>query len=348
MKKVLSILLALLMALSLTACIRLKTPEVAQPQPETKSATKAAAPAATKGDAAAPVATEEPAPTEVPAPTEAPVPTEEPAPAEVPGDEAIAAAHGKLADVKSLHTDMKMNMDMEVTVSIAGWAQTIPMDINISLGMDAIREPQTVRMELSLTAPGEEENILAYAVRDGEDTVVYASDDGGLTWQKQTNPEDGQMIQSPEGSMELLSGAMADIRLVGTTEVNGASVAVYSGKVPGKFLGEILSSTGAGEEMAGSLGDGISAEDLEKLSDMDVTVMIDEESGLPVRYSIDMTAAMRDLMEAMLLKNMEASSLEEAGVALDVSAVTMDLSLSQFDSIDSIEIPEAALNAPEM
>lgn len=348
MKKVLSILLALLMVLSLTACIRLKMPEAAQPQSETKTETKAAAPAATKDDAAAPVATEEPAPTEVPAPTEAPAPTEEPAPAKVPGDEAIAAAYGKLAEVKSLRMDMKMNMDMELTVSIAGLNQTIPMDINISLGMDTIREPETVRMEVSFIAPGEEENVLAYGVRDGEDTVVYLSDDNGLTWQKQTNPKDGQMIQSPEGAMDLLSGAMADIRLVGTAEVNGASVAVYSGKVPGKFLGEILSSTGAGEEMAGSLGDEISAEDLEKLSDMDVTVMIDEESGLPVRYSIDMTAAMRDLMEAMLLKNMEASSLEEAGVTLDVSAVTMDLSLSQFDSIDSIEIPEAALNAPEM
>lgn len=342
MKKVLSILLALLMVLSLTACIRLKTPEAARPQSETKTETKAAAPAATKDDAAAPVATEEPAPTEVPAPTE------EPAPAKVPGDEAIAAAYGKLAEVKSLRMDMKMNMDMEITVSIAGLNQTIPMDINISLGMDTIREPETVRMEVSLIAPGEEENVLAYGVRDGEDTVVYLSDDNGLTWQKQTNPKDGQMIQSPEGAMDLLSGAMADIQLVGTAEVNGASVAVYSGKVPGKFLGEILSSTGAGEEMAGSLGDEISAEDLEKLSDMDVTVMIDEESGLLVRYSIDMTAAMRDLMEAMLLKNMEASSLEEAGVTLDVSAVTMDLSLSQFDSIDSIEIPEAALNAPEM
>ena len=311
MKKTISILLALAMVLGLAACMKVKAAD-----------TPATA-----------------------APTQAPTPE----PTAVPFDVAIAEANEKLQQVKSMHLDMEMTMGLTISISMGEMNQTMPMDIHMLYVMDIITDPYVAKMDLSLSGMGQEEQKgTIYATRDGENTILYTSDDEGVTWKKSTNPQEDQLPQSPDATLNMFSGAAANIQLIGTEEVNGKTASVYAGTIDGKFLQEILDSTAAAGELTEAMGADMSAEALADLSDIQVTVKIDQESGLPVQYTIDMADAMKDLMHAALVASMGGELPEGIEMELDMSAMVIDMVLSNFDAVEPIEIPEAALNAPEL
>ncbi len=321
MKKTISILLALAMVLGLAACMKVKAADT--PATETKNANVAV----------------------TAAPTQAPTPE----PTAVPFDVAIAEANEKLQQVKSMHLDMEMTMGLTISISMGEMNQTMPMDIHMLYVMDIITDPYVAKMDLSLSGMGQEEQKgTIYATRDGENTILYTSDDEGVTWKKSTNPQENQLPQSPDATLNMFSGAAANIQLIGTEEVNGKTASVYAGTIDGKFLQEILDSTAAAGELTEAMGADMSAEALADLSDIQVTVKIDQESGLPVQYTIDMADAMKDLMHAALVASMGGELPEGIEMELDMSAMVIDMVLSNFDAVEPIEIPEAALNAPEL
>ena len=155
MKKTISILLALAMVLGLAACMKVKAADT--PATETKNANVAV----------------------TAAPTQAPTPE----PTAVPFDVAIAEANEKLQQVKSMHLDMEMTMGLTISISMGEMNQTMPMDIHMLYVMDIITDPYVAKMDLSLSGMGQEEQKgTIYATRDGENTILYTSDDEGVTW----------------------------------------------------------------------------------------------------------------------------------------------------------------------
>ena len=324
MKRSIAILLSLLMILAMAACTGQKTSEPAKPASEI---------------------TAEPTAVPTPEPTAAPTPE----PTEVPAEVAIANANEKLAQVQSFHGDMRLNMDMEFVMSLGESSQSMPINVSMVMDMDVSKEPVLAKIDLSMDAMGESLKGQIYAGQEGENMVVYSSDDEGATWKKQVNAQD-QLPQAPNQMLELLTGAnKVQFARVGTEEVNGKIATVYTGKVDGKLLQDILASTGAGGQLTESMGADLSSEELlSKLGDIGVTVMIDEESGLPVRFVVDMADAMKELMVSSILSSVGVESLEALaalGITIDVTTVALEYTLSQFDSIEPIVIPEAALNA---
>jgi hypothetical protein len=257
---------------------------------------------------------------------------------------AAIAALAKLEKIQSLHADMMVNMDMEALVSLAGFEQSIPLDMNIAMGMDLSKDPVKVRLDMNKITPDTEARDLFYAVQDGDDWVLYVSHDNGVTWQKETNPQNIRLPQLPDAAMDMLVNAISNVQKVGTDQVNGSPAAVYTGTINSRLLMKLLGSISFDGDLAKLLGDFPSDDMLSNLSDIELTIMIDEESGLPVRYTADMTDAVKDLLELAILKKTKVASLEAAGITLNVPSVVMDVTLSQFDSIDPIEIPQAALN----
>lgn len=321
MKKTISLLLSLILILSLAACMSVKTPQTAKSEPE-------------------PVVTPEPTA----------VPTATPAPTEVPADVAIANATKKLAEVKSMHADMELTFDMELSLTMGETSQNMPMDINMTFAMDTTSDPEVTRMDVALSAMGENMNGVIYVAQEGENTVLYSSDDEGVTWKKQVNPKNASLPQSSQETLDTLVGPnAARFERTGAQEVNGQPATVYTGKVDGKLLQDVLNSTGAAGELTEAMGADLSAEELlSKLGDIDLTLMIDDATGMPVRLVVDMTNAMKDLMMASLLASMGADSaeaLQSAGLSIDVTTVVLDLTMSQFDAVEPIVIPEAALAA---
>ena len=347
MKKTILILLALTMALVLAACVSVKvaeTPLIGDPEP---------APAITEAPTAAPTAqptaepTVEPTPEPTPEPTAEPTPEPTPEPTEVPLAATVAAANEKLKAVQSLHMDMDMAVDMDMALNMGEMKQTIPVTVRMTIWMDMTRDPDLIRGEIAITAMNETTEALIYGAREGDNVVTYISPDKGVTWQKQTDVWGSQTLAYPSDTIDLLLGQGMELKELGTMDVNGKPAAVYTGKVDGKMLQEILGSTGAMESMGETLNADLSADTLSKLGDMVVTFMIDEESGLPVRYAVDMGAAMKDLLDAVMAESRAGESMESVEIDMDVTNALLTITLSDFDAVAPITIPEAALNAPE-
>ena len=329
MKKSISILLALLMVLGLAASMKVKAADT--------PATAGSKDTAAKDTAAV---------TAVPTPEPTPAPT--PEPTEPPFDVAIAAANEKLQQVKSMHTNMEMNMGLVITLAMGEMKQSMPMDINMLYAMDVTYEPNVARADVALSSGDESMKGVIYVVRDGENVITYTSDDEGVTWKKNVNPQENQLPQSPDETLNLFSGEGADLQLIGEEEVNGKPAKVYTGTIDGKFLQDVLNSTAAAGELTEAVGADMSEEALANLSDIQVTIKIDKESGLPVQYTIDMADAMKELMMAAMVASMGGEMPEGMTFDIEISDMLIDMTLSDFDAIAPIEIPEAALNAPEL
>jgi hypothetical protein len=278
------------------------------------------------------------------APTQAPTPE----PTAVPFDVAIAEANEKLQQVKSMHMDMEMNMGMVITIAMGELKQTMPMDIHMLYAMDIINDPYVGRANVTLSTNDESMQGVIYVVKEGEDMILYASDDDGVTWNKTVNPKDGQLPQGPSETLDMFSGEGVNIQLTGVEEVNGKPAKVYAGTIDGKFLQQVLNASGSMNELTEAMGADMSEEALANLSDIDVTIMIDAESGLPVRYVIDMAGAMKDLMMTALVVSMGGELPEGVELDIDMSATLIEMTLSNFDAVEPIEIPEAALNTPAL
>ena len=133
--------------------------------------------------------------------------------------------------------------------------------------------------------------------------------------------------------------------------MNGQPAVVYTGRVEGAYLREVLNSTGVIEEMSDVVDVDLGAA-LSDLGDIVLTVMIDEESGLPVRFAVDMAGACQSLTNALLpvLMNEVKEESEAEGIrvgmdlSLDFPALAFQCTLSQFNTIPPFAIPQRALS----
>ena len=347
MKKTISIVLTLAMVVALAACVSVKAAD----NPFEKA--KGPEPAVTAEPTTAPLETPTPEPTAAPIeeptpePTPTPASTAVPTPTEVPVDTGLAEANEKLKAVQSFHMDVEMNMDMDMVIAVADMKQSIPVDMGLLLGADVVQDPLLLRAEMTISAVGETTYGLIYGAKDGEHTAIYISLDKGAAWQKRTDPEGKGMLYAPSDVLNELMHEGIQMHPSGTMDVNGKPATVYMGKIDGHWIQEIFDSTGAFGEMSEAVDMDLPEDALKDMADMDMAVMIDEETGLPVRYTIDMTAAMNSLMAVILQESLGAEDLEGMAFTMDVSTAVLNVTLSRFDSIDPIVIPEAALNALE-
>ena len=346
MKKTISLLLALALALNLAACVRVKvadSPRIQAEDEPTAAVTEEPTAEPTEEPTAEP--TEEPTaePTEEPTPEPTEEPTPEPTKAPVAAVE--AAAGEKLRAVRSFHMDVDVNMTMGMVFAMGELKQSIPVDVKVALQGDVIQDPALFRADMTVTALGTTTRGLIYGTKEGETPVVYLSLDKGATWQKRSGSQGSDLVATPGDAMEQLLSESVDLQPVGTEEVNGRPATVYAGKLDGKRVQEILQGAAALGEQGETPAVDLSPEAMEEVEDMDVQVMIDEESGLPVRYTVNMAGAMKHLLTVALNEGMAGE--ESAAFEMDVSAAVLTVTLSGFDQVETFAIPEAALNAPE-
>ena len=244
---------------------------------------------------------------------------------------------------------MDMDMALEMIIALDEIRQDIPMEIGTRCQMDMTRDPYMAQIQMSYSAMDESTDTLdtlAYVVNEGASLIVYISLDGGDTWQKQIDPQNAAVPQAPLETVDGFLGANAmEFAFAGTQEVDGKSASVFTGRMDGQRLQEILSSTGAMEGLSEAMGGDLPDDALLALGDVLVTILIDEESGLPVRIVIDMTESIATLMNVLLVQTLGGYGIE---VSVENPTMVLTIALSRFDSIEPIEIPEAVLNAPEM
>ena len=245
----------------------------------------------------------------------------------------IPTALEKINAVKSMDATMVMEMDM----SVMGQS----METETTMNMSCFNDPMKLKADMSMDM-GEigSATMNVYAAMDGDNYTVYLYD--GSAWTSETVDMSYLQQYDAKESMNLYLESGDDYTQEGTEEINGSTANKFTGVIRGEALEEVLAASGTTSSLESSVGDLDLSELYSDLGDMPVTVWVDQESGYPVRYAMDMTELMQGIME----KSMAAAGSEgDTSGMLTMDKVSLVMDCFNFDNATDFEIPAEALGA---
>ena len=344
MKKWIAILLIAVLALSLLACGKKKTPETNQNEENTPVIETTEAPTEeptavpTEEPTAAP--TEEPTPEPTPEPTEEPTPepteapTPEPAPASAEAKEALDAAYAKTGEAQSMHMDMLAEFNLSLSIPAVDMDQS--MVIKYDIHSDMHKNPVSAKTEGVLETMGQKQEILIYTETVDGVTVNYGSADGGKTWQQSTADESTIAYSMDASNMiGLWMQHTKEVREAGVETVNGREMTVYTGTLSSEALSSVY------EGMFSAAGNMFTEDMFKDLGDLPFTAYIDRETGYYAGCVIEMNNMMKLLMERAMKEQLGAYA-DFLVIDCKVDTAIIQVEMSQFDAVPEIVIPDEA------
>ena len=219
-------------------------------------------------------------------------------------ENAMTKAQAASAELKSMHVDMDMNISF--TMSAEG--QSVEMPVAMTMSMDTLTDPMTSDSTVSMNMYGMEFSSRSYIRQDGDKYTAYTSTDGGSTWSAQ---------EVDVGDISQYDAAKSLDFYLGAAE-----------SLTGDKLNEAMALTGADDMIASTSG----TEAPSFTGSMPMTIWLDSESYLPLRYDLDMGEIMTGYMQQSLG--------ETEGVTVDSVTATVSMRLSNFDAISELPAPE--------
>lgn len=245
----------------------------------------------------------------------------------------IGTAMEKLNAVSSLDATMVMEMNMSVMEQ--------SMETTTTMNMSCFSDPMKLKADMTMDM-GDlgSVDMSMYASMDGDTYNMYLYD--GTSWTTQAVDMSYLQQYDAKESMNLYLESGDDYTLEGTEEINGSTANKFTGIIRGEALEEVLEASGATNNLEASVGDLDLASLYTDLGDLEITVWVDQESGYPVRYAMDMTVMMQGMMDKILAASAEGT--DTSGM-LTVDKVNMVMDCFNFDSAADFEIPAEALGA---
>ncbi|WP_418746172.1 DUF6612 family protein [Frisingicoccus sp.] len=236
---------------------------------------------------------------------------------EVTAESLVKQANENMEKVKSFAGDLDMQMSMNIS------SEGVAMDMNMGMTgtIECTSDPDIFHMDgtLSMDLLNMSMDMDMYTQVDGDKSITYINmmDE----WMKsEETVEEGGMED-----MYTVAGDGKDMTLAEETEkIGDKEVYVLTSTISGEEFQEIMGSM---EEMTESLGE-VDFSTMEA----EVTLKIYKDIVLPASVSIVMSDS--------------GEGIESEGVLVKFNNISVVLNYNEFDSIDSITIPEEALSAP--
>lgn len=257
--------------------------------------------------------------------------------AELSVSEIFEKAMENTASIKSASYSIGMDMEM----SSEGTDFSIATTGNIKMTADPMEYEMTLDMNM-----GEEIGSMtttSYLVNEDGKQVLYSGVVyGGETfWSKQYDATLDSFEQyNAMENIEMYLENAESFKENGTDDINGTEAVRYDGTITGESLENAINST------LGDLGTSIDGTDLSAseifngIGDLTLSVWIDRETLTVRKYEMDMSEIMSKLFE-----NMSADDESLAGI--DVSKVFLSMTVSSYNDIDSITVPDDVKSAAE-
>lgn len=258
------------------------------------------------------------------------------------GDGDAASAMLSARESMQKVSSMSYIYSMEMSMKADGETVEMTVDGTADMTMDPVAAKMTMNMNmLGMSLTG----IELYMVQEGSQTVTYTGMDlfgqGEKTWTK-TAGGDGSTGVSMEqynakDSFDLYLKNGANFKAMGTETVQGAPATRYEGVIAKDMLKDTLEKSGSMEQLD-SMVDANIDDVLKKVGDISVTMWLDNETGLPVKYVIDMTNFLVGMMEL---------AAENAGESADVSAdkFVVSMEVTKYNGVGEIKVPQDILDS---
>ncbi|MBR4550826.1 MAG: hypothetical protein IKO13_00900 [Oscillospiraceae bacterium] len=264
----------------------------------------------------------------------------------------------KIQKLESYHADCSVDMNMGL-----GMLDQSLMNLEFHIGADADvnRDPLLGEGTFQAELMDETREGQFYFAKEDDTLTLYLSTDGGETWKatpidlSESTPDTGFGLSKE--SLEWMLKAAATFEETGEEEINGYTATVYEGFISGEELKAMMDEADALGAVAAGMELDPDELQLEEVGDIPVTVALGKESGLPVRFTVDLSALMDSMLPLFLqvVTKASAESGEDAGeilgllsfmeVSFDEFLITVHL--SDFDEAPEVSIPEEVLEAAE-
>ena len=233
---------------------------------------------------------------------------------------------------------MTAETSMEMVFSMGEDSMTMTSEMTQKVINDPISMEIVMNMVMGFGGETQEMESTVYAEADGDNLITYTQMEGD--WYKMTQPGLEALEEyDTTKAMGTYLEAIQNFKKTGTEDVAGVKADKYEGVITEDYFQTVLEESGLDEQFGFDGEDSATLKELfEGIGEMPITIWIDGEKLLPVKYYFDMTNMMSALM-----KNM---GTDEEGLAID--KVILSMVLTGFDNVDASDIPQEAREAEEL
>ena len=256
----------------------------------------------------------------------------------------VKKALDNLKKVNSVKAEVIADYEGDVSYSFLSAPVTIRMDFDV----EAVTKPAVshaagtvkgtlfgISMDLPVECYTQEEDgeNAAYVSLDGKTWVRHKQEDTGGTGDAVLQFDRKAVL----GILQKIAGGDIKAELAKETEtIRGLEAYKISAKISGGALQELL-------EAAGAFGDGEGMDALPEGFDLsgagaDMDLYLYKKSGLPAQIRIDCPAVGHYVMQSLLA---------DKGVSIGTDKFEITVTFTEYDTIDSIEIPEEVINGTD-
>lgn len=257
-------------------------------------------------------------------------------------EQKLARSAEELKEIESLHMDMDMDIGMRINVMGA----EKNADVSTRYAADIRYDPMQLAIVMDVSAYDMQQKLLYYGEQAGDGLTVYISLDGGDHWSRQTiSSVMDLMPHDPGEQAEIFLACVQGFAESGKENINGAPATVYTGAISGDYVEQAIKVSGSLDSVSQLLGTQVSEDMFRDLGSIPASIALDDESGMVVRYTMDMSQVMGTLVERIMAKMLEKYGEDAPSMEVKMEKVTLSMTLSQFNAVPEIRIPEAARGA---
>lgn len=260
-------------------------------------------------------------------------------------DELWAAAKENIVTTKSA----RLHMTMDMAFDLQGETTSMTMKMEEACTQDPLSAE--VNMTMDMGGLGKMDTTMYLVQEDGE-YVNYMKMSGGILgdedvgWSRSTIDMTDLAQYNAMDSAKLYLDMLNTFQPAGKEAIGSHNTIRYDGKVTGKDINKMLDTLGDNvSTLLSTSSDTSTMADLfDSLDGIPMSVWIDQKTALPVRYEMDMSGMVNQLMDKMIDALV---SLSSETVDFQVSKARVTVECSDYNAVAPITVPQEALDSAQ-
>ena len=257
-------------------------------------------------------------------------------------EELWATAKENIVTAKSV----RLHMTMDMAFDLQGETTSMTMKMDEACTQDPLSAE--VNMTMDMGGLGKMDTTM-YLVQEGKEYVSYTKVSGGILgdedvgWSQSTIDVTDLKQYNAMDNAKLYLDVLNSFQSAGKEAIGSYNTIRYDGKVTGQDISKMLDTLGDNVSSMLSTADTSTMADLfSQLDGIPMSVWIDQKTALPVRYEMDLSGMVNQLMRTMINA---LSSLSSEAVDFQVSKASVTVECSDYNAVAPITVPQEVLDA---
>lgn len=253
-------------------------------------------------------------------------------------EELWATAKENIVTAKSV----RLHMTTDMAFDLQGETTSMTMKMEEACTQDPLSAEVTMTMDMG--SLGKMDTTM-YLVQEGKEYVSYTKVSGGILddqdvgWSQSTI----DVTDLKQYNAKLYLDVLNSFQSAGKEAIGSYNTIRYDGKVTGQDISKMLDTLGDNVSSMLSTADASTMADLfSQLDGIPMSVWIDQKTALPVRYEMDLSGMVNQLMRTMINA---LSSLSSEAVDFQVSKARVTVECSDYNAVAPITVPQEVLDA---